>query len=86
MGVKYLTVASLGDGSQADPYRPDLPDGVAFVGQRDSDTGTYLVAVPDVATVPAKAGRTNLTTARARTTAYTAHGLKASDVDRWRVG
>lgn len=84
--MRYLTVPALGVGSDADPIRPDLPDGTSWVGQHDPATNTYLVAVPDSTIVPAKAGRRSLTTPAARRSAIQARGLSESDVDQWRVG
>lgn len=84
--MKYLTVPALGTGTEADPYRPDLPGGTPFVGAYDAASGTYLVAVPDDATVPVKAGRTSLSTAKAKGDAIAARKLTANDVDSWRVG
>ncbi len=41
----YYTVNKIGDGTEENPFRPDLPEGVSFVGNIGSD-GEYLVAVP----------------------------------------
>ncbi len=83
--MKYLTVPAVGTGTDDDPIRPALPSGVSFVGQHDPKTGTYLVAVPDGATVSAKAGRTTLSTRKAQTDAMSARALSESDVQTWRV-
>lgn len=84
--MKYLTAPAIGSGTDADPIRPDLPDGTSFVGQHGPKSGTYIVAVPDGVTVAAKAGRMALTTARAKSDEIDARSLRASDVDTWRVG
>lgn len=39
--MSYTLVPRIGTGSAADPYRPDLPDGIAWVGQERG--GQYLV-------------------------------------------
>lgn len=41
----YYTVNATGDGSELNPFRPDLPEGMAFVGQEKG--GEYLVAVKE---------------------------------------
>lgn len=84
--MKIYTAPAIGTGTDADPIRPDLPAGTSFVGQHDPKTNTYLVAVPDAATVSAKTGRTALTTARAKSDEIDARKLRASDVDTWRIG
>lgn len=88
--MKLLTATVIGsgvdDGSVVDPYRPDLPPGVAYAGALDRDSGTYLVAVPDAAVVSAKAGRTALSTTRQKSDALTARNLSEATVNIWRVG
>ncbi len=88
--MKYLTVPRIGSGVDAgetvDPYRADLPAGVDYCGQYDAKTGTYLVAVPDGATVSAKTGRTALSTRKAQTDAMASRSLSEGDVQTWRVG
>jgi len=84
--VKYLTVAALGVGTDADPIRPDLPAGTSFVGHHDPKTSTYLVAVPDAAIFSAKAGRTALSTRKAQTDAISARELSEAAVNSWRIG
>ena len=84
--MKYLTVPAIGSGTDDAPIRPDLPDGVSFVGQHDPKTDTYLVAVPDGATVAAKTGRTTLSTRKAQTDEMAARKLSEGDVQTWRVG
>jgi len=83
--MKLLTVPALGTGTEDDPIRPDLPAGTSYVGQHDAKTGTYLVAVPDGATVSAKAGRTALSTRKAQTDALAARNLSEATVNIWRV-
>ena len=84
--MKYLTVPAIGAGTDDDPIRPDLPAGTSFVGQHDAKTGTYLVAVPDGATVSAKAGRTTLSMRKAQTDEMAARELSEAAVNTWRVG
>lgn len=84
--MKYLTVPAIGTGTDDDPIRPDLPAGVSFVGQHDPKTSTYLVAVPDAATVDAKTGRTTLATRKAQSDEMAARKLSEGDVQTWRVG
>lgn len=84
--MKYLTVPAIGIGTDDDTIRPDLPDSVSFVGKDDPKTNSFLVAVPDGATVAAKTGRTTLATRKAQTDAMAARKLSESDVQTWRVG
>ena len=84
--MKLMTVPAIGTGTDADPIRPDLPAGTSFVGHHDPKTGTYLVAVPDGATVSAKAGRTALSTRKAQADAMAARELSEAAVNSWRVG
>ena len=72
--MKLLTVGTIRDRWEPGSISPDLPDGVPFVGYHDTKTGTYLVAVPDGATVSAKAGRAALSTRKAQTDAISARG------------
>lgn len=83
--MKYLTVPAIGTGTEADPIRTDLPAGTSYVGQHDPKTNTYLVAVPDGATISAKTGRTTLSTARQKSDALTARNLSEATVNIWRV-
>ena len=83
--MKHLLVPALGIGTVSDPFRPDLPDGTAYVGTRDPATGTYLVAVPDAAAIPAKTGRVSLTTAKSKADALTARRLSPAAVALWRI-
>lgn len=88
--MKYLTVPRIGSGVDAgetvDPYRADLPVGVDYVGQHDPKTNTYLVAVPDVAVVSAKAGRTALSTRKKQADEMAARELSEAAVNTWRAG
>ena len=83
--MKLLTVPAIGTGTDDDPIRPDLPSGTSYVGQHDPKTNTYIVAVPDGATISAKTGRTTLTTARQESDALTARNLSEATVNIWRV-
>lgn len=83
--MKYLTVPALVN-AQGDRV-PDLPPSVTnWVGQCLPGDDTYLVAVPDGATVAAKAGRTTLSTRKAQTDEMAARKLSEGDVQTWRVG
>lgn len=81
--MKYLTVPAITN-AQGDKA-PDLPPGIAYVGQCPPGGDTYLVAVPDGATVAAKIGRTTLSTRKAQTDAMAARSLSEGDVQTWRV-
>lgn len=83
--MKYLTVGIVRDRWEPGSTSPDLPDDVPFSGQHDKATNTYLVAVPDGATVSAKTGRTTLSTRKAQTDAMAARSLSEGDVQTWRV-
>ena len=84
--MNYMTVPRIGSGTQDDPYRPDIPEDISFVGQDDPESGTYLVAVPKTATVGVKAARTTLSTRKQRADAIQARGLRPENVDTWKVG
>ena len=84
--MKLLTVGAVRDRWEPGSISPDLPAGVDYSGQYDPKTNTYLVAVPDGATVAAKTGRTTLATRKAQTDAMAARSLSEGDVQTWRVG
>ena len=84
--MKLLTVGTIRDRWEPGSISPDLPVGVDYVGQHDPKTNTYLVAVPDVAVVSAKAGRTALSTRKKQADAIAARSLNESDVNTWKVG
>lgn len=43
--MNYYTVARIGSGTDTDPYRPNVPTGISWVGNVGSDGG-YLIATP----------------------------------------
>lgn len=49
--MRYYRVPAKGAGTDADPIRPDLPPGIAWVGQPGPD-GTYLITTPDAISGP----------------------------------
>jgi hypothetical protein len=82
--VNYYTCPKIGSGTDLDPYRPDVPDGTAWVGNVGSD-GEYLIVTP--ADLPAKAGRTKQLPFQALQNACNAKGLPFDDVySKWSVG
>lgn len=44
--MNYYIVPSIGDGSEETPFRPDIPSGTSFVGNR-SDDGTFIISTPE---------------------------------------
>jgi hypothetical protein len=78
----YYTVKRIGSGTELDPYRPDLPEGVSFVGyERD---GEYLVAVTKE--MPEQVGRKKQLPRQALENAAHAKGIMYEDVAKWFVG
>lgn len=84
--MKLLTVGIVRDRWEPGSISPDLPDDAPYSGQHDPKTNTYLVAVPDGATVAAKTGRTTLATRKAQTDEMAARKLSEGDVQTWRIG
>ena len=84
--MKLLTVGTIRDRWEPGSISPDLPVGVDYVGQHDPKTNTYLVAVPDVAVVSAKAGRTALSARKKQADEMAARELSEAAVNSWRVG
>lgn len=79
----YYTVPVIGDGSEDNPFRPDLPEGTSFVGNIGSD-GEYLVASPvDLADTTKR--KKQLPRQALEATAN-AKGLKYDDVLMWFAG
>jgi hypothetical protein len=79
----YYTVNKIGDGTELNPFRPDLPEGTPFVGNIGSD-GEYLVALPlELAeTVLMKRQLPR----QALENACNAKGIKYDDTQKWFVG
>lgn len=42
--MNYYTVSIIGSGSEIDPFRPNIPDNISFVGQLNGID--YLIATP----------------------------------------
>ncbi|MBO0959563.1 hypothetical protein J1P26_07425 [Neobacillus sp. MM2021_6] len=78
----YYTVKTIGSGTESDPFRPDLPEGTAFVGQEKD--GEYLVAV--INELPEQAGRKKQLPRQALEATAKAKGLTYDDVMKWNVG
>jgi hypothetical protein len=78
----YYTVKTIGTGTENDPFRPDLPEGTAFVGYEKD--GEYLVAI--VKELPEQAGRKKQLPRQALEATANAKGLIYDDVMKWNVG
>lgn len=53
--MRFYTVRRLGRGTIDDPYRPDLPEGVDWIGAEAK--GVYMVAVDrEIAAAPGRSG------------------------------
>ncbi|MDI6872555.1 MAG: hypothetical protein QME79_14625 [Bacillota bacterium] len=74
----WYKVPAVGSGEMDDPRRPDLPEGISWVGNGDGKH--YLVAIAEE--VP---GVTPLTPEEARTEAA-ALGLDPAMLDSWALG
>lgn len=78
----YYTVNRIGDGTEDNPFRPDLPAGTSFVGQEQD--GEYLVAI--IKELPEQAGRKKQLPRQALEATAKEKGLKYDDVVTWFVG
>lgn len=75
----YYSVAKAGSGTIDDPFRPNLPSGVSWVGQ-DCGDGTFLVAMD-----AAVSGLTPLTDSEVQNIC-TANGISFAEVTgKWNV-
>lgn len=77
--MRYFTVARVGLGTDAAPFKPNVPAGTAWVGT--SDAAGYLVAT-EVA-LPAPAVELDDTALR---TTCSLRGFSYPDVISWRLG
>lgn len=81
--MRYYTVPRIGSGTDADPYRADVPAGVSWVG---CESGTeYLIATPADLGADTASRKRRLPEAALRAAAE-AKGLRFEDVLTWRVG
>ena len=80
--MEYYTVKTIGSGTHDDPFRPDLPEGVDFVGYEKD--GEYLVAIKKE--LPEQAGRKKQLPRQALEATAKAKGLTYNDVMSWFVG
>lgn len=78
----YYTVNKIGDGSEQNPFKPDLPEGESFVGHEKD--GEYIIAV--TRELPVKAGRNIQLPRQALENAAKAKRLKYDNVTKWFVG
>lgn len=82
--MNYYTVSMIGDGSEANPFRPDIPIGTSFAGS-DSTDGTFLIAtITDLGTDTIN--RTKQLPRQALEATANARGLLYNDVAKWFVG
>jgi hypothetical protein len=79
----YYTVNTIGDGTEDNPFRPDLPEGTSFVGNVGSD-GEYLVALPLELSETTKMKRQ--LPRQALENVSLLKGLFYDDVAKWNVG
>jgi hypothetical protein len=80
--MEYYTVKTIGSGTENDPFRPDLPEGTAFVGHEKD--GEYLVAI--MKALPEQAGRKKQLPRQALEATAKAKGLTYDEVMKWFVG
>jgi hypothetical protein len=80
--MEYYTVKRIGSGTELDPYRPDLPEGVSFVGYEKD--GEYLIAVTK--DLPEQAGRKKQLPRQALEATAKTKGLEYVKVAKWFVG
>lgn len=50
--MPFFTTPAIGTGTADDPIRPDVPEGTAWVGSHDPDSGTFLILVNEPLTAP----------------------------------
>lgn len=82
--MNYYTLPRIGTGTDADPYRPDIPNGTSFVGTIGSD-GEYLIMTP--VDLPVKANRIKQLPIQGLQNACNAKGIPFNDVySKWFVG
>lgn len=80
--MNHFTLPRIGSGTDADPYRPDLPAGTSWVGSTDG--ADYLIATDT--NLPDTASRKRRLPRQALENAAKARGRTYEDVMRWRVG
>jgi hypothetical protein len=80
--MEFYTVKTIGSGTELDPFRPDLPEGTAFVGSEKD--GEYLVAVAK--SLPEQMGWKKQLPRQALEATAKAKGLSYDDVMIWNVG
>lgn len=76
----YYVLPKIGTGTNDDPYRPDVPVGISFVGNEIRD-GVFLVGTPVKLT-----GKSVITQAQIENYCYN-NRIKTSDVlNKWFAG
>ncbi|RDW18053.1 hypothetical protein CWR48_10640 [Oceanobacillus arenosus] len=78
--MKYYKVNMIGDGSEGNEFRPDIPEGAPFVwsDNRCPTCGTYIMASSDIVE-----GLEHITDLYQ---ACESRGLDVDDVTKWFVG
>lgn len=80
--MQYYTVPLIGTGTDEDPYRPDVPEGVSWVGQTDGKD-FFIITTKELPDAP---GRVKQLPWQAVENATKARGLKFNDVkNKWWV-
>jgi len=79
--MQYYTLPLIGTGTEADPYRPDVPDGTSWVGNTDGTD--CLIATPT--DLPIAPGRTKQLPEQDLENACNARGIEYNDVLTWHV-
>ncbi|MEH7093927.1 hypothetical protein [Neobacillus vireti] len=81
MAYFYL-VSTIGSGKKLDPYRPNIPDGVEYVGAEKN--GKYIILTDTLMQDDKKSGIFNVTD---KVNDYLANqGLTQEDITKWFVG
>jgi hypothetical protein len=83
MAMYFYTVPKVGDGTELNPFRPDLPEGTPFVGNVGSDE-EYLIALPIELVETTKMKRQ--LPRQALENACKAKGILYDDTQKWFVG
>lgn len=79
--MNHYTLPRIGSGTDADPYRPDVPAGISWVGNTNGTD--YLIATP--ADLSETAQRKKQLPRQALENAANARGFAYDDVLKWSV-
>jgi hypothetical protein len=82
----FYTVPRIGSGTDADPYRPDLPAGVDYCAAYGQVGSSQTALVRTLVSLPNAPGRTSRSPTQVEASARSIGIPDRDPVDHWRIG